>query len=91
MEGALEGAHRILFFVGDRDDPATSWHLEDVVAIVSHCHELGQGRIPKDGIVWRENVGDVKVNELGVVVVVLSKGDGEVGLPYRDSGTISDS
>ena len=38
-------------FAGDRDDSAASWHLEDVVAVVGHCHELGQGWIPEDGIV----------------------------------------
>ena len=59
--------------------------------MVSHCHELGQSWVPEDGIVWQANVGDVEVNELGVVVVVLPKGDMEADLPYRDSGTISDS
>ena len=59
--------------------------------MVSHCHELGQGRAPEDGIVWQANVGDVKVNELGTVVLAPSKGDREANLPYRDSGTISDS
>ena len=43
--------------------------------MVSHCHELGQGWIPEDGIVWQANVGDVEVNELGAVVVALPKGD----------------
>ena len=81
MEGVLEGAHRILLFAGDHDDPAASWHLEDVVAMVGHRHELGQGRIPEDGIVWQTDMGDVEVDELGVVVVVLSEGDREVDLP----------
>ena len=90
MEGALKRAHRILLFTGDRDDPATSWHLEDVVAM-SHCHKLGQSRVPKDGILWQANVGNIKVNELGTVVLVLPKGDKEADLPYRDSGTINDS
>ena len=90
MEGAVEGAHHILLFTGDRDEPATSWHLEDVVAMVSRCHKLGQGGIPEDGIVWQANVGDVEVNELGTVVLALPKGDREADLPYRDSGTISD-
>ena len=60
---------------GDRDDPAASWHLEDVVATVCHCHELGQGWIPEDGIVRQVDVGDVEVDELGAVVVALSEGD----------------
>ena len=59
--------------------------------MVSHCHELGQGWISKDGIVWQENVGNVEVNELDTVVLALPKGDREADLPYRDSGTISDS
>ena len=87
----LKRAHHILLFTGDRDDSATSWHLEGVVAMVIHCHELGQGRIPKDGIVWQENMSNVEVNELGAVVVALPKGDMKVNLPYRNGGTISDS
>ena len=59
--------------------------------MVSHRRELGQGWIPEDGIVWQANVSDVEVNELGAVVVALSKGDRKADLPYRDSGTISDS
>ena len=65
MKGALEGAHRISFFAGDCDDPTASWHLEDVVAVVCHFHELGQGQIPEDGIVWQTDVGDVEVDEIG--------------------------
>ena len=42
---------------------------KDIVAVMSHGHELGQGWVPEDGIVWQANVGDVKVNELGAVVV----------------------
>ena len=59
--------------------------------MVSHCHELGQSWVPEDGIVWQANVGDVEVNELGAVVVTLPKGDRKANLPYRNSGTISDS
>ena len=59
--------------------------------MVGHRHELGQGRIPEDGIVWQANVGNVEVNELGTVVLALPKGDREADLPYRDSGTVSDS
>ena len=81
MEGALEGAHRISLFTWDRDDSAASWHLEDVVAVMGDRHELGQCRVPEDGIVWQANVGDVKVNELGTVVVALPKGDRKANLP----------
>ena len=48
---------------------------------MSHCHELGQGWITKDGIVWQANVGDVEVNELGAVVVALSKVTGRRTCP----------
>ena len=34
LEGALEGAHRILLLTCDCDDPAASWNLEDVLAVV---------------------------------------------------------
>ena len=60
LEGTLEGAHRISLFAGDRGDPAASWHLEDLVAMVGHCHELGQCWVPEDGVVWQTNVGDVE-------------------------------
>ena len=59
--------------------------------MVSHCHELGQGRIPKDGIVWQTNVGNVEVDELGTVVLALPESDREANLPYRSGGTVSDS
>ena len=59
--------------------------------MVSHCHELGQGWVPEDGVVWQMDVGDVEVDELGVVVVALSEGNWKANLPYRNSGTISDS
>ena len=91
MEGTLEGAHRISFFVGDCDDPAAPWHLEDVLAMVRDRHELGQGWIPEDGIVWQTNVGDVEVDELGAVVFAFSEGDREVDLPYRCGGTVGHS
>ena len=37
------------------------------------------------------NVGDVKVNELGAVVVACPEGDREADLPNRDRGAVSDS
>ena len=91
MEGALEGAHRISFFAGDCDDPAASWHLEDVVAVVGHCHELCQGRISKDGIVRQTDVGDIEVDELGAVVLAFPKGDREADLPNWCGGTVGHS
>ena len=84
----LERAHRVLFLVGDRDDAAASWHLEDSVAVMSHCHKLGQGWIPKDGVVWQADVGDVEVNELGAVIVVLAECDREANLPNRGGGAV---
>ena len=89
MEGTLKGAHRISFLAGDRDDPAASWHLEDILAVVGHRHELGQGWILEDGIVRQVDMGDVKVDELGAVVVALSEGDREADLPYRGGGAVS--
>ena len=53
--------------------------------MVSHCHELGQSRVPEDGIVWQADVSGVEVNELGSVIVALPKGDGKTNLPYRNS------
>ena len=78
-------------FAGHRDDPTASWHLEDVVAVVGHRHELGQGWVPEDGVIRQTDVGDVEVDELGAVVVALPEGDWKANLPYRNGGTISDS
>ena len=59
--------------------------------MVSYCHELGQGWIPEDGIVWQANVGNVEVDELGTVVLVLSESYREANLTYRSAGAVSDS
>ena len=59
--------------------------------MMSHDHELGQGWVPKEGIVWQADVSDVKVDELGAVVVALPEGDKKADLPYRNRGTIGDS
>ena len=59
--------------------------------MVGHYHELGQGWIPEDGIVWQTDVGDIEVDELDAVIVALPKGDRKADLPYRNCGTISDS
>ena len=59
--------------------------------MVTHCHELGQGWVPEDGIVWQANVGDAKVNELGAVVVALAERDKEADLPYQGGGAVNDS
>ena len=59
--------------------------------MVGHRHELGQGWIPKDGIVWQVDMGDIEVDELGAVVVALPEGDREAGLPYRGGGAVSHS
>ena len=59
--------------------------------MVGHRHELGQHWIPKDGIVRQADVSDIKVNELGAVVVALPEGNRKADLPYRNCGTISDS
>ena len=65
--------------------------LTDIVAMVSRSHELGQGRIPEDGIVREADVGDVEVDELGVVVVALAEGDREADLPYQGGGAVGHS
>ena len=59
--------------------------------MVCHCHELGQGRIPEDGVVRQADVHDVEVDELGAVVLALSKGDRQADLPYRCGGTVGHS
>ena len=91
LEGTLKRTHCIPFLTRYCDDSTASWHLEDIVAVMSHCHELGQSWVPEDGIVWQADVGDVEVNELGAVIVVLPKSYGKTNLPYWNSGTISGS
>ena len=59
--------------------------------MMGHRHELGQGWVPKDGIVWKTDVGDIEVAELCAVVVALSEGDREADLPYRCGGTVGHS
>src|SRR3954466_7445296 len=59
--------------------------------MVSYGHELGQRRVPEDGVVWQADVGDVEVDELGAVVVAGPEGDREADLPDRDCGTVGDS
>ena len=49
-------------------------------------HELGQGRVPEDGVVREANAGDVKVDQLGAVVVSRAKGDREADLPQGVGG-----
>ena len=59
--------------------------------MVSRGHELGQCWVPEDGIVQQADVGDVEVDELGVVVVACPEGDREADLPNRDRGAVGDS
>ena len=59
--------------------------------MVGHCHELGQGWIPEDGVVRQTDVSDVEVDELGAVVVALSERDWEADLPYRGGGAVGHS
>ena len=91
LERTLKQAHCIPFFTGYGDDSTASWHLEDIVAVMSHVHELGQGWVPEDGIVRQADVSDVEVDELRAVVIALSEGDWKANLSYGNSGTISDS
>ena len=56
--------------------------------MMSHDHELGESWVAKDGVVWHANVGDVEVDELGVVVVAPTEGDREADLPDWGGGTI---
>ena len=70
---------------------AAPGHLEDAVAMVSRCHEFGEGWVPEEGVVWKETVSNVEVDELCAVVVELGKGDGETNLPYGVGRAISHS
>ena len=58
---------------------------------MGHRHELGQGWIPEDGIVWQTDVHDVEVDVLGAVVVAFSEGDWEADLSYRHGGAVGHS
>ena len=52
---------------------------------------LARAGYPRMALYGQANVGDVEVNELSAVVVVLPKGDRKANPPYWNSGTISDS
>ena len=64
MEGTFQGTHNVSLFTRHSDDSAASWHLEDIIAVMGHGHELGQGWVPEDGVVRQADVSDVEVNEL---------------------------
>ena len=89
--GHISFTHRVSFYAWDRDDSAASRHLEDVVAVMGDCHELGQGWISEDGVVWQADVRDVEVDELGAVLLALPEGDRQADLPYRCGGTVGHS
>ena len=91
LGSTFQGTHSVSLFTGYRDGSTASWHLEDIIAVMSHDHELGQGLVPEDGIVRQADVSDVEVNELGAVVVALAEGDREADLPYRGGGAIGHS
>ena len=42
--------------------------------MVGNHHELGESGVAEDGVVGQLHVGDVKVDELGAVVVAGAKG-----------------
>ena len=58
---------------------------------MSRCHELGQSRVPENGVVREADAGDVEVDQLGAVVVARAEGDGEVDLPQGAGGTATNS
>ena len=62
------------------DGPLWARHLHGVVCIVGGCHELCQGWPPEDGIVGLIEVGDIKGDILGAVVIQAAEGDERVGL-----------
>ena len=49
--------------------------------MMGDCHELGQGRIPEDGIVRQADVRDVEVDELSAVVLRSPKVTGKRTCP----------
>ena len=59
--------------------------------MMSDRHELGQGWIPEDGIIRQADVRDIKVNELGAIVLAPPEGDRQADLPYRCGGTVGHS
>ena len=79
----FQRTYNVSLFTGHRDDSTASWHLEDIVAVMGHGHELGQGWVPEDSIVQQADVSDVEVNELGAVVVALPEGNRKTDLPYQ--------
>ena len=55
------------------------------------CHELSQGRVPEDGVVWEADAGNVEVDQVHAVVVVGAQGHGKTELPQGAGGSASDA
>ena len=61
--------------------PPRAGQLDEVVGVVGHCHELGEGGVAEDGVVGQADVRDVKVDQLSAVVGLCAKGDSKPHLP----------
>ena len=57
--------------------------LDEVVGVVGHRHELGEGGVAEDGVVGQADVRDIEVDQLGALVGLRAKGDREPHLPRR--------
>ena len=55
--------------------------LDEVVGVVGHRHELGEGGVAEDGVLGQANVRDVEVDQLGAVVGLRTEGGREPHLP----------
>ena len=83
LEGELERQQSLLGIPNYGEDVLAPGHLHEVVGRMGRYHELGQSWVPKDGVVWEADVGDVEADQLGAVVVACAEGDGEADLPQR--------
>jgi hypothetical protein len=79
----LDGAKGVPLIVANGDETTVAGDLESVEVVMSHCHELCEAWIAKNGVVGQCKVGDVEIKAFNVVVVVGSKGDEMAHLPDR--------
>ena len=89
--GCLESEQSILGIPSYGEDAAAPGQLHEVVGRMIRRHELGQSWVPENGVVREVDAGDVKVDQLGAVVVTRAEGDGKADLSQRAGSATTNS
>jgi hypothetical protein len=59
----------------DREDSVWHRHLHDEVGVMRYGHELGEHRLPKDGVIRGAELRDLERQVLRAKVLLCAKGD----------------